>query len=146
MKQKPRKPWVLFPTLLSYTTAELKSWCPKTRVLQLQSTNTTAGFSLFLWVFSSHSRCFPPVFLLQLGSEAGGRSPPPSRYANTPFFFFPLPSLPRFPAALMVGLEGTAYMGVKGAGCWEKCFDLFYVPFSNRILELWGTCVKINNS
>lgn len=82
MNHNPRKPWVIFPTFLSYTTAELNySDAPKT---QLQF-NTTAGFSLFMWVFSSHSSCFPPVLLLQLGSEADGKSPPPSRYANTPF-------------------------------------------------------------
>lgn len=85
-----------------------------------QNTGSTAAackpdcrFFFVMWVFSAHSFCFLPVLLLQLGSEAGGRSPPPSRYADTLFSL----RLPRFPTALMVGLEGTGYMGGKGAGC-----------------------------
>ena len=54
------------------------------------------------------------LLLLQHGSEADGRSPPPSRYVYPPSLPLSL-SLSRLPAVLMVGLWGAGYKGGKEA-------------------------------
>lgn len=78
---------------------------------------------------------FFSLLLLQLGSEADGRSPPPSRYVS--------PQLPRCADGWTLGdwLQGREEAKIEGKG-----FDLFHLAVSNWIQELWGTGVKINSS
>lgn len=87
----------------------------------------------------SHSSYFCSLLLLlllQLGSEADGRSPPPSRYVST--------QPPHCADGWTLGdwLQGRE----RSKDGKEKGFDLFYLTVSNWIRELWGTGVKINSS
>lgn len=125
-KKPPENPGYLFPA--SLVTQQLV-WA--TVMPQKSNSIATASycdcrFSLCLcgWgVFLL--TCFPPVLLLQLGSEVDGRSPPPMRYS---------------PLCWWLDSGGLVIREWKKQRWGEKSFDLFYVSFKLKPGTLGDRC------
>lgn len=108
----------------------------------LQPSTATAGsvcaVCVFVWVFSLVS-FLHRLLLFQLGSEADGRSPPPSRYVS------PLTTPPQPPCCAEGWTLGDWLQGRERSKD-EKERLWFVLSYSFKLNpKLWGTGVKINS-